>query len=1112
MKSKDRFASVALALLSGLTAQAGVIPIEVNGDAPDSLWPAPVKCGVPFPQGAYKAGDPVVLVDGTGAAQPAQTAVTATWDPKGEKGVRWLLLDFLAERGKEYRLVFGADAKAAPPATPPIAQETDAGIVIDTGPLKAQCSKKKLDIFSSFQVKNRHGSFVPMTQTNLWAGYFIEHEKRGVFRADLDPEPKIILEENGPIRATIRAEGWYANEAGEKFCQWIVRLHFFKGKGQIKTEPTFIFTGKSNDDRLRDIGLQLPLAGQPPKQFHVVFGAQTSDDTVTSVPGGGYDHESQAMDSPDGGRRFEYVIKDLASGEIARNGERAAGFIRAWTEQADVLAIVRDAWQQFPLELEWEKGVVRVHLWPKHGRLWDTSFDGIWYFLTDQQKRYMVSKKPGAVGDKFQAMWDKLHLSNAHGAAKTHEVWLFCGGIPGHWDSSNVSGWNYVQNPIYAHADLDWQCKTRALDRMPQHPYDLANFPDEENYAETMLDMVNLHAEHLHLYGWWDWRAYHQHMALSIEPMRFADSTWDNTGYQPNWHRAKPKSHYFWGSYPWLQYFRTGSASWLRYGQGFSLYSADMVFRHATDRSIGRIAGEEYHYDHSEMHWIGGYSSSPGGAMPFGNVTDRNDYIYQYWLTGDRRPFDVLKLWAEQYSTEEHAGKKWVEDLAKAGPYGNTGRNIGGAMRRLCTWYEATWDPRFLEYADILARSFYDLDVRQAETQRKNDKSGIPSYHMHSAWMYEGMWQYYQLTGDEKLKKTLLDYLTAATNLGAGFFSGGIESGSLNWCSYGYDLTKDPLYLDLGRRMMDREMAAWVSHSAFTAGGRKFRSVSIPRFIGTMMNAPKEWREKNVPANQRGISLDLSYFNVNWNGATRRVFLLDEQDRAFTIHFGASQAGTFAVFDPDGKLVAKSEPIDWQKSLRTTITVPKDGKKGTYTFMTLGLGKTWYNQQPQTYAAVVNIIACDLPRIVYEVASAIESQRGFTARAWYVGVPAKADKVEIHWRPSPLEAGGQRHFVVSEVGGPYRMNSADLTPVDRSTDNHADFHRYTFRIPPTTKDRIFRCEPLHEAHTVLAREMYNVTYGLEQGFAIVGAPAVVATSPESYFVPTPPKEYEKTSP
>ncbi len=79
---------------------AGEIPIIVKGDAGPVLWPRPVKCGVPFPRGSFHGDDLIQLVDENGDLISFQTAETATWDANGEEGIRWLLLDFVAERGK----------------------------------------------------------------------------------------------------------------------------------------------------------------------------------------------------------------------------------------------------------------------------------------------------------------------------------------------------------------------------------------------------------------------------------------------------------------------------------------------------------------------------------------------------------------------------------------------------------------------------------------------------------------------------------------------------------------------------------------------------------------------------------------------------------------------------------------------------------------------------------------------------------------------------------------------------------------------------------------------------------------------------------------------------
>ena len=84
--------------------------------------------------------------------------------------------------------------------------------------------------------------------TSKPVGPLVTHETRGTFMAINDRAAEVVLEENGPQRATLKATGWYANDAGEKFGRFIVRLHFHKGLPDVRMEHTFIFTGQSLHD------------------------------------------------------------------------------------------------------------------------------------------------------------------------------------------------------------------------------------------------------------------------------------------------------------------------------------------------------------------------------------------------------------------------------------------------------------------------------------------------------------------------------------------------------------------------------------------------------------------------------------------------------------------------------------------------------------------------------------------------------------------------------------------------------------------------------------------------------------------------------------------------
>lgn len=1072
----------AAALLAAPLAFGGSVSIAVKeGGVPAEYWPAPVKCGVPFPIGALKPGEPVALVDESGKPQTLQSAVTATWDPKGEKGVRWLLIDFTAERGRSYRLLFGVDATPAPQAAP-IGKMENGRIVIDTGKLKANADTKRLDLFQSLVAANR-----PAIAADAWAGPYIEHEKRGVFRADLDPAATVVLEETGPVRATVKADGWYVNEAGEKFCRYSLRVHFFKGLSNIKVEHTFIYTGHSTTDKLRDMAIRLPLAKTRHQHSYMTFGAQPEEGPIAPVDAGSSSdtHMYQVMDSPDH-RRFEWFLINGDDGKIRYSGTKAAGIMRGNTDTVSLAAVIRDAWQQYPFELEWNRGVATVHLWPKHGRLWDTTWDAQWYYLTDRQKNTMVRGKPKVDDKNFDAFTAKLRTSDAYGAAKTHEIW-FLFNADADWKSLPMLH-DYVHHPAYAHADLKWQCESKALDWVAHQPYAPVNFPDEEAFLATILDVVQRHTEQVGFYGWWDWGAYHQFFEDQDPLFRYGDNTFENTAYQPSWHRAKPKSHYLWGSFPWIMYMRTGEERWLRYAQSYTLYALDRDTVHD-----GEAAGQEYPYDNSEVHWIGGWQGAPGGRLHIHNLLEKNDAIYQFWLTGDRRPLDVLKMWANQFD-KAWSPKEVYYDPQKALTEMNNIRNTGGRLRRLVSYYEATWDERFKRHSQTLAAIFPGADIRTVTP------AGVSWF---VTWMNEGLFRYWKVFGDERIKQTAIGYARYQSDEGAGMFSGGVEFGCTDWCTYGFELTGDELFLDLGRRMVDRQIVEWATRDALHPGAQKWRTTSIPRFMGAMAHAPEGWRAQNVPTHLKGVSLDYNYYERYASGdKTRNIYLLDEKDEAFTVQL-ASNVGKpqFAIFDPDGKIVARQVPSP-VPSIRTRIEVPPDGKKGTYTLRAIAVDE---QDMPPGERAFACMIQCSLSKVVYDAPAAPVERPAFTSRSWCFGVPAGVEKAQAHYRHGYSTFCAGLPCVVSQVGGDWRLSSADM-PYRHF--GGADIFRYSFPLPASPQPRLYRTGLAYRAHA-LGAFPDGIGMMMRSGFWIESIPPYISASPEAWFIPQLPKEYQK---
>jgi hypothetical protein len=915
---------------------AGSIPIRVDRALPDSRPGAPVRFGVPFPRGTLAIDESVQVLDDRGALTLHQARTLATWNPAGKQGVRWLLVEFLADPGREYRVVFGSDRVAEPAPEAPIAQVTDGQITLDTGRLSGSIDLKRADLFSSLNVGG--APLVTPGEGERFSGFFVEHETRGLFRGDLDPQPTVVLEEAGPIRAVVKFDGWYTNAAGERFCRFSVRAHFFRGRSDVRLDHSFIYTGVSKDDRIRAMGVQLPRpAGQ---RGHAWGEGDTQDQIARMFTSSG----KVVQDSLN-----HNAIELLDYTEQDKPPVKIAG--RAWgcLNYGGLTLAIRDAWQQYPWGFEVRDGVVQAQLWPRASRLLDTSFDGYWWFLDEHQKRFMLAQKRGAKdesGDDWIARFRRV--TNATGAAKTHELWLTL-------DDMGYGGGRLlreVDQPVLACADPAWMTQTRALDFNPHVPRDDERFADEERYLDAVLAMVRQLTDESHWYGWWDWGGYHQ---LPGYPRgAFAD-----THDLQTWHRARPKSHYGWGQLPWTQYFRTGSRQWLRYAQTYTTYSADRAHVHYS--ADGRTTGYEYHYDHSDIPWVGGYVV-PEGPELASNLQQKDDYVYMYWLTGDRRPLDVLATWGEAVCAAPKgtfdAYFKWAPGMAR----GNDIRNAGQQLHRLMMLYQATWDERYLTIARGVADSFAPIqseaDVILAEGDRSvKDYTGW-RFTAAAGWAYEGLWLYHRVTGDERIKRTLQAFIERSVN-----FDGGIGGGygAIRAAGYGYQLTGDTLYLDIIRAVFDDLAARWVSNGDWITGS-KFTTTSVPQALGVLASAPREWQARALPTHVRGRTLRYRY--AAWPGnptytAPGEACFRESTDGAWRFRLQFSHGGQWAVLRPDGRAAYESPafaaPYD-RKWIE--VTIPADGQTGTYVLRCVKWGEKT-QERPEA-----RVLRSDLPVVV----------------------------------------------------------------------------------------------------------------------------------------------------
>ncbi|MFZ2937579.1 MAG: M64 family metallopeptidase, partial [Candidatus Omnitrophota bacterium] len=70
-------------------------------------------------------------------------------------------------------------------------------------------------------------TFNGMTQTLV---------KNTVYDSKNDPDSTAVIEENGPVRTVIKAMGSFKDTSGNRFMDYTVRLHFYKGKSYVKSQ------------------------------------------------------------------------------------------------------------------------------------------------------------------------------------------------------------------------------------------------------------------------------------------------------------------------------------------------------------------------------------------------------------------------------------------------------------------------------------------------------------------------------------------------------------------------------------------------------------------------------------------------------------------------------------------------------------------------------------------------------------------------------------------------------------------------------------------------------------------------------------------------------------
>ncbi len=927
----------------------------------------PISTGIPLPDGMLDDPAQVSLTE-DGREIPCQTLARARWTKKGT--VKWLGLDFQAAyvngEPKKYVLHVGK-APAARAARPVTVVEAPDSFVLSNGPLQVTVSRKKFRLFEKVALdRNRDGHFetdeMDGKEMLIRAGaedgpYWINAAGK-VYRAALDATPEVRVEEAGPLRATLRADGWLTASDGERAGRYTTRVTLCAGQTQIGVNQTYIITWDALDRamRVKDMGLSVTPVGLEKAQL------------APYTP---------AVDLPEQGAlymladRWNRVLMGETPGpkyHYARGGETLrydrTNFLNArfplwfggYGANGGVGVGQRYMAEKFPKEIELGRRTLTWHAWPMHGtETWTTGTDlsdfvNMRWLHQGPYLDFQIPKEYFAAFEGFRKLSPKTRVTMLmYGDRKYYGTGTAITGELMYYFSPETKDVNALNAQImpaaaafdaapHAIADPRWTAESRVLEFVtPPQP----QYPDIEKGVSKYFDAS---------------------MAIIEDGREFGQFVWPNGHdyYSPGWdfgsfHRSRVNTHHGTELLGWILYLRSGESKYWHHARAFSRYLMDHAsinwdpYDPKVDRKPKAVG-----WPGSAYHCQGYVPWSAGEPELMGHMAPQWHAVLYYFMTGDSQALDLAKSTATSVLKDVRV----PTNFDVRGPYkGLLNRNPVCGWAMVTNLYADLLDPRLL-------RPVYDIG-KQIFDGKPIEFDGAPPHGQSGRWW----WYAYNLQWRDPRA------IKAVADLG----HGGISFA-------GYMVNRAEVTGDA-----TGVYAFWLE----TLGCAPLRQMAMghpERFIN------REQLSDNIQfllplagaMARLGLPQAPCILPAGFDSRCTVVFL-KETDRPFTLRFwGPVYEGPedvkknppvpYVLEGPDGKVVLKGEinrkALGNAPDRGIVVQVPADGKTGQYT---LRLADTGY------YTRLIGPIS-DLPKEVYVVPGG----RNLTGTSFY-------------WRTAPEE-------------------------------------------------------------------------------------------------------------